>query len=290
MLTKYATNKLIFIITTILFSINLGFFWVELDWYFKVLQFGLSTICLHYYCNLVHIASHQMLSKNRKLNHLLGWLSALPVLVFSFIDFKVTHTEHHKHPTDPNLDPDHKITATGHVLFLPLRIIFHKDSFFFKFAIKKHKWNWIKEYIFQRILQLGIFGIIVFQSAIFKDQTLFIFYLLPLMVVGLLNAMFLYYYPHYQNRPEKWFRKVVNTNSNNKLLQAIAWSILFPIDLCRTVHEAHHDKILNNFPYFPEVWMWRNNFLNIQQTSKYLEVNLKQNIKRISPVDFKLRS
>ena len=96
-MNKYRLNQIVFwvcwlsLITIIYFSqqpLNLASSSGLLAWSFVV---------LYYLCNLIHLASHNLLSRKVKINHIFGWLSALPIFVFTFIDFKVTHLEHHKH-------------------------------------------------------------------------------------------------------------------------------------------------------------------------------------------------
>ena len=287
-INKYQVNQIIFLSNLVVFGINIWCIFLDKNWLLWSGQFVISVISLHYFCNLVHLASHQMLSKNRTINHIIGWISALPVLVFSFVDFKITHTQHHLHTTNPDLDPDHKITVSGPVWLLPFRIIIYKDGFFLSEATSKHKWSSIVEYTIQRAFQLSFFVWVILNSNTFVGSRLAIFWILPLLIVGVLNAMFLYFYPHYQNNIELWSRQILEdltkskhqinnkfTNILNKTLsKSIATIIVWSIDLSRTIHQAHHDKVLANSPYYPEFWLWNNKFFGKTDNLRYLSKNL----------------
>ena len=275
-INKYQVNQVIFLSNLIIFGINIWCIFLDKNWVLWSGQFVISVISLHYFCNLVHLASHQMLSKNRTINHIIGWISALPVLVFSFVDFKITHTQHHLHTTNPDLDPDHKITVSGPVWLLPFRIIIYKDGFFWRQAINKRNWSSIIEYTTERIIQLSFFVWVILNSNTFVGSRLAIFWILPLLIVGVLNAMFLYFYPHYQNNIELWSRQILNnqtklTQQNSNIFNKIIATItIWSIDLSRTIHQAHHDKVLANSPYYPEFWLWNNSFFGNTDNLRYL--------------------
>jgi fatty acid desaturase len=276
MWNKYRINQIVFWLSWVIFSCNLYFLSFQKSWWLWALQFLISTICLHYFCNLSHIASHQMLSRNKKLNHIFGWFSALPVLVFSYIDFKISHQAHHKHTTDENLDPDHKITNNGSIFWLPFRIIIYKDGFFLNDAISKNKTGQIVEYTLQRIIQFSFFIWIILNSSTGLGFSMAYFYILPLLIVGTCNALFLYYYPHYQNQIEHWARSKFNLGNKITISFWVGATLTWLIDLSRIIHQAHHDKVLSNSPYYPEFWLWQNKFLNQTQNWRYLSSTLQQ--------------
>lgn len=220
--------------------------------------FVLSTVNLHYFSNLIHLGSHNLLSKNRKINSILGWISSLLILPFTFIDFKITHLEHHKHQGDIDLDPDYKIVKTGSVWLLPLRIVVYKDYFFWKFALQKQKYNWLLEYCIQRFVQIFIIWYIANWTQKHDSRYISLF-ILPLIVVGVSNAMYLYFYPHYTNSFEIFLRKVISNNSSNtsKLARSFARLFLWGIDLSRAIHEMHHQRPSGNMFYYPEWWIYK---------------------------------
>ena len=225
-----------------------------------------SFLVLYYLCNLIHLASHNLLARNVKLNNLFGWFSALPIFVFTFIDFKVTHLEHHKHQGHEDLDPDYKIVKTGAVYFLPLRIIFYKDLFFWKYVTEKNKSKMKIEYIIQRLFQASYFGFIIYQCQMLSNWSLFIFYIIPLSIVGASNAAFLYYYPHYHNAFEDWcyrFNKAKKaSHSKFNFVNPALWLtsvFVWSVELSRAVHELHHKKPNGNIFYYPEFWLFKKN-------------------------------
>jgi Fatty acid desaturase len=265
-MTKYRFNQLVFwVCWTCLISV-VYFSQQRLNLIQSIGLFVWEFVILYYLCNLIHLASHNLLSRNIKLNHIFGWFSALPIFVFTFIDFKVTHLEHHKHQGHEQLDPDYRIVKTGKIYFLPFRIVFLKDWFFLKYAVAKNKWNMIWEYSIQRVFQIAYFGYIVYQCQILGDWRLFIFYILPLFLVGICNAAFLYYYPHYENAFERWCYKFHQARKTSKswlnFVNPALWVtsiFVWSVELSRAVHELHHKKPNGNIFYYPEFWIFKKN-------------------------------
>jgi fatty acid desaturase len=263
---KYQVNQLVFGICWINLIAILYTSQQALNYYQGGFLFVWSFLVLYYFCNLIHLASHNLLSKKVWVNNILGWFSALPIFVFTFIDFKITHLEHHKHQGDTILDPDYRIVKTGKIYFLPFRIVFLKDWFFLKYAAAKNKINMVYQYVFQRMFQITYFGFIIYQCQILGNWSLFIYYILPLFLVGICNAAFLYYYPHYQNAFEIWCYKFYQARKLSKskfnfinpamlVTSAFVWSV----DLSRAVHELHHKKPAGNIFYYPEFWIFKKN-------------------------------
>ncbi len=283
-MNKYQVNQLVFCGQIVVFVLVL----LLSNWLFKdfnhlsfqfllvwtlvfFFTFILSTCNLHYFSNLIHLGSHNLLSKNCKINNILGWISSLSILPFTFIDFKITHLEHHKHQGDNDLDPDYKIVKTGSVWLLPLRIVVYKDYFFWKLALQKHKYNWLVEYCLQRLVQIYIICYIAnwTNTQDFRYVALFI---LPLIAVGIMNSAYLYFYPHYTNGFEGSLRKLLITKSTQKTLnllslitvlittiiaKPLAKLFIWGIDISRVIHEKHHQRPSGNLFYYPEWWIYK---------------------------------
>ena len=201
-----------------------------------------SFVCLHYLSNILHIASHNGASKNRFLNKIIGWLTCVWVFVFTFADFCLTHKEHHKFQGDKEKDPDYKIIAGGNVFLLPFRIVLVKDATF---------WNYNKmrfEYLFQRFCQI----ITVVSAFIFFRENFIYNWILPLLLVGICNALFLYFLPHYTN---SLFEKLIQRSKFFAYLTQIA----------RVSHDLHHQKVTNNLVYYPEFWVQKTGYQNIAE-------------------------
>jgi fatty acid desaturase len=263
-MTKYRFNQLVFWACWVSLIAIIYFSQQTLNLIQSMGLFIWSFLVLYYLCNLIHLASHNLLARNVKLNHFFGWFSALPIFVFTFIDFKITHLEHHKHQGDEKLDPDYRIVKTGPVWLLPLRIIFYKDIFFIKYVKEKKKSKMIWEYSIQRLLQSVYFGFIIYQCQLLNNWTLFVFYILPLSIVGACNAAFLYYYPHYENAFERWCYKFHETrkasHSKFNFINPALWMtsvFVWSVELSRAVHELHHKKPNGNLFYYPEFWLFR---------------------------------
>ncbi len=263
-ITKYHINQLVFWLCWLSLVLIAYFSQQTLSFLQSLGLFVWSFLTLYYFCNLIHLATHNLLAKNIKFNHVFGWFAALPIFVFTFIDFKITHLEHHKYQGDEDLDPDYKIVKTGPVCFLPLRIIFYKDLFFWKYVTIMSKPKMKLEYCVQRLFQASYFGCIIYQCQILGNWSWFIFYILPLSIVGACNAAFLYYYPHYHNAFENWcysFSKAKKaSNSKFNFINPAVWLtsiFVWSVELSRAVHELHHKKPNGNIFYYPEFWLFK---------------------------------
>ncbi len=238
-LTKYRVNQMLFcgniFLTWYLFQYALT---RSLVWYESVIIFIAIAVTQHYFLNLVHLASHNLLSRNRYLNSLYGNISAI-IGGVTFADFRTTHMLHHRNVSDDRNDPDHWITTSGHILTIPFKIFYH-DVYFWRNGLWK-KGNW-RGYLINRFTQVGF--VIAFQQSgqLGVWQT---YWLVPLLFVGFLNGLFLFYYPHYTTKLEKTWR---NLQSQRNPIQSF-W--LLCIDISRVYHEKHHDAISSNRPYFP---------------------------------------
>lgn len=263
-MSKYRFNQLVFWICWASLIAIIYFSQQSLNLLQSIGLFVWSFLVLYYLCNLIHLASHNLLARKVKLNHIFGWLAALPIFVFTFIDFKITHLEHHKHQGHQDHDPDYKIVKTGPVFFLPLRIIFYKDLFFLRYCKDKSKPKMVVEYVIQRVLQACYFGFIIFQCQSLSNWSLFTFYIIPLSIVGACNAAFLYYYPHYENAFGLWcYRFNLSKKTSNSwfnFINPVLWiasMFVWSVELSRAVHELHHQKPSGNLFYYPEFWLFK---------------------------------
>jgi beta-carotene hydroxylase len=238
-------------------------------WPIYILFFILVSFAQHYILNIVHLASHQLLSKDRKLNYYLGSLASLEGGV-TFADFSTTHMLHHKNTSKLDSDPDHWITNSGSIFSIPFKIFYH-DVYFWTRGLWKLQRGWLN-YILTRSIQIGI--VVAFELTgnidIWKN-----FWLSPLLVVGFLNGLFLFYYPHYSTKLENSWRILQKPNFVQKLF------LLF-IDISRVYHEKHHDKIVENSHYYPVfsyikdevIGDWKPNIKNYK--SKYTDIQTQQ--------------
>jgi fatty acid desaturase len=194
------------------------------------------TLNLYYFTNLLHLASHNLLSKKLKLNSFYGNVCAI-FSGLTFAEFKTSHLLHHKNPTNPDKDPDHQISQSGSLFLLPFRV-WLKDKYFFKEGLWK-KTGLLKGYLLNRLVQLILILFIFLQD---KGFIFSIFYLLPLFIIGFLNSLFLFYYPHYTNQFEQ------NLIQQKNLFAKFGVKC---INLSRDFHNYHHFKINNLGFYFP---------------------------------------
>lgn len=255
---KYRFNQLVFLAAqTSLFTI----FWLLLtknfQWWQYLSFFILNCGILSCHLNLVHLASHGLLNKNKIVNSILGNISAI-FGGLTLADFKTTHAMHHANALNIEKDPDYSIANSISFLTMPFKI-WHHDRYFWTKKLWERQNNWIG-YIFDRAVQITII------SSLSLNGYLYIwvyFWLVPMLVVGVLNGMFLFYLPHYLTNTEKKFRSILGIETNYKLPYIKANNILewfnlkykiltlLSINISRIYHEKHHDKTSENENFYP---------------------------------------
>jgi fatty acid desaturase len=196
----------------------------------------LATTNLHHLLNLVHIGTHMMIDKNRKINSIYGNLSGFFGGV-TFADFRTTHLLHHRFLSDPQRDPDHFITTSGPWFTIPFKIFYH-DIYFWRNNLWRQQNSWLS-YLITRFFQILIISLIIVLG--YKQIWIYL-WLIPMLILGLLNGLFLFYLPHHAPKIEQKWQK--NPNIFN-LLPRLA------IYISRSYHEKHHDNIRENHNYYP---------------------------------------
>jgi beta-carotene hydroxylase len=234
---QYLINQLLLAVCAVSYiAIFTTSMFLEFSTTTSVFAWVISIVCLHYLLNLVHIASHNILARSPKLNSVLGGVAAFFGGV-TIADFKSTHLLHHRFLDDPKRDPDHYITNSGWWVTIPFKIFYH-DVYFWREGLWRKNSAW-KSYILTRILQISLITIIILSG--YKSVWIAL-WLTPMLVLGLLNGLFLFYLPHYIPKLEqKWRTKPTKFNKLPLVL----------IDISRVSHERHHDNIRNNENYFP---------------------------------------
>lgn len=227
-MTKFTSNRILLIITSVLF---LSSWYLLLNFYnpsYNLIYFVINIIGLHYLFTIVHQSSHNLLAKDTRLNHIFGFLACI-LTGITFADFQYTHTMHHKHIGNPQEDPDHKISGSGPILLIPFKIFYHDYYFWLNCESRFMKFS----YLLQRGLQITIIMVL------FLDKSwMFInFWLIPMGIIGIANALFLFYFPHYKHPIETTFLNVGPIKSS--------------IEISRTYHHKHHDDPSNNLNFFP---------------------------------------
>lgn len=200
-----------------------------------VLVFISNVLALHYLMDIVHASSHSQLSPKLFVNRFFGmWAATLSGLTFD--DFRATHILHHKFP-DTDKDPDKEITLGGSLATIPFRVWYH-DRWFWQKGLWKKRNAW-KGYLLTRLIQIGIVSMFFFSGNILLWIS---FWLVPVLVVGYANALFLFFFPHYNHAWEGFFK-----DSSNPLKKSIQWMI----DMSRYYHELHHDNTRMVQAYYP---------------------------------------
>jgi fatty acid desaturase len=266
-ISKYRFNQVLFFINC--FVVTAVFYYLlthSISFTQGVTFFILIGFCQHYFLNIVHLSSHFLLSKHRKWNALFGNLASI-IGGVTFADFRTTHHLHHRFVSDEKKDPDHWITTSGNVFTIPFKIFYHDYYFWTKELWKGGNW---RGYAIDRCVQIGFVFAFYFTGHINVWQN---FWLLPLLVVGFSNGLFLFYFPHYTTKLERKWRK--NSQYIHQKLTLLA------IDISRIFHEKHHDRIAENQNYFPVFTYLLSRFqgawasLSSAPLSKYTDIQVK---------------
>ena len=237
MLTKYRLNQFLLLLSAGGYVGNFwAATWTESSLLANIGHFAVATGCLHYLLNLVHIGSHNLLSKRRSWNSFLGNVAGFFGGV-TFADFRLTHLRHHRYLDDPQEDPDYFITNSGPWFTIPFKIFYH-DVFFFRRGLYKSQHSW-RGYLLTRLAQAATVSLLVLLGL---KSVWISLWLLPMLLLGLANGLFLFYFPHYIPKLEtRWRARPSLWNYPARTL----------IDVSRVFHERHHDSIQTNLNYFP---------------------------------------
>ena len=238
MLTKYRLNQCLLLTSVGVYVGNFVLFagTAQPTLPGRASHFLLATAALHYLLNLVHIGSHNLLSRKRSWNSLLGNIAGFFGGV-TFADFRLTHLRHHRYLDDPREDPDYFITNSGPWFTIPFKIFYH-DVFFFRRGLYRSQQSW-RGYVLTRLAQVLTVSLLL---ALGLKSAWITLWLTPMLLLGLCNGLFLFYFPHYIPRVEKqWRTKPRFWNAPARIL----------IDISRVFHERHHDRIQNNLNYYP---------------------------------------
>jgi fatty acid desaturase len=225
---KFFLNQFILTLSLVIFAVSWAYIFKFAMSGFLVVPFALNIICLHYLFNSIHQGSHGLLSLNKTLNYAYGYIASIFTGI-TFADFKFTHDLHHKHVGVHALDPDHSISGNGLVLLIPFKMWYHDRYFFQNNKSKKALFS----YLSQRVLQVVLITFIILASSSF----FILYWLIPMLIVGVVNALFLFYVPHYNH----WIER---TRLN---VSVVSKSIY----ISRLYHSMHHDKPGRNYNFFP---------------------------------------
>jgi beta-carotene hydroxylase len=269
---KYFVNRTVFMCTLVLLGMiyfSLANF--DLALWVKILLDIAIIFLLHFNLNTLHQASHRLLSKNKKLNDIIGHISAILGGV-TFAAFQSTHFIHHASTADPEKDPDFKITNSKSFFIIPFKIWYH-DVFFWQHQLWQ-KYSSRKEYLFDRFAQI----LIVIVLLLTANTWIFLyFWLIPTYVVGFLNGLFLFYFPHYSTKKERQLRYQQIYQSSKFKKRWFSRLSLVCIDISRFYHEKHHQKTQENTNFYPvENYLFDKmrgikNYLNY--TAEFIDIN-----------------
>jgi fatty acid desaturase len=261
MLTRFKVNQIIFL-SSFSCLIFLAYFVISgINFVWLPFVFLLVIFLMHYQYNLIHIGSHNQISKNQKLNSFIGNLAAI-IGGTTFATFTSTHLEHHKNPSIKGKDPDEWITSNTNFLLIPFKI-FYQDYFFWNSGLWKKRGYW-KGYVLNRSIQAIILTLVIISG---NFTIWLILWTIPVYIVGYLNGIFLFFVPHYTTRRmEKW-KSLKKPNLWQKFCISIVYMSLH-------YHLNHHKKISENRNYFPVLAYFQDNKFSLKSDSKLLNETL----------------
>ncbi len=257
---RYFCNQIVLAISlsTLIFSFNFLLTKSSIQPLDVVIFIPLHFLCLHYLLNITHIASHNQMSRSFLLNKFLGNIAAI-FGGLTLADFTATHLVHHLNPADKNKDPDYPITKlkSGKTNFLsiPFKIWMH-DMYFWQSNLWKKRNAWVG-YLINRIAQIAM---VVAFSLSGNINIWSWFWLLPVLLVGYFNGMFLFYFPHFTTNWENAARRNLITHKSIGIISSVCLKL---IDISRIYHEFHHNNITENTNYYPlESYIWKSMYGN----------------------------
>lgn len=246
-------NKLFFYTNTAVFFV-LTFYYFNLANYsfYTFFCFPLYVYTMHNMMNFVHQSSHGLLFKHKIISKAVGVICAIFTML-SFSEFKATHLRHHAYTTNPEKDPDYFLSNQIPALLIPF-FIWKKDQYFFKNKLWIKGKNGGKGLLYLYLLERGV-QILLLILLILNAKFIFIgYYLMSLLILGYLNALFLFIFPHYKLN----FEKKINQNSDNFIVRNLVKLINLPINISRDYHHKHHLNVKSVNVYYPiENYMYK---------------------------------
>ena len=215
--------KGIVIAITIIFSWVLSLIWLlnfTVDYSNPILYLGIL-IQTHLYTGLfitAHDAMHGVVSRNRKANHFIGWLTSI---LFSFNFYWKLFPNHHKHHKHVATDGDPDFHSSGK--FLPWYL-----SFIFTYVN-----------IWQILLMAGTYNLL---KLIFPVPNLILFWMLP----AILSTLQLFYFGTFS--PHKGTHD--NKHHSGTLKKNHVWAFL-------TCYFFGYHFELHEFPNTPWWRLWK---------------------------------
>lgn len=214
------------------------------------LAVALNSLFIYQSFTVVHDATHNSLSLNKKINDNLGRVSIFilsPLLSFRIMRF--VHMQHHRFANDPKKDPDHWVGA-GAPWTIPLRC-FVMDLTYPVYYLSNGIWKTRpKSEIRSQLISMSISILTftaIFQAGFIMDALLL--WILPSRIAVFFLAMafdFLPHYPYAASAQENQYKA-----SNIRV--GFEW-LLTPLLLGQNYHLIHH--LYPTVPFYRYIKVW----------------------------------
>jgi len=215
------------------------------------LAMTVNSVLIYQVFTVLHDASHNALSLNKKVNDTLGRIAIF--ILCPFIDFRVfryIHMQHHRFANDPEKDPDYWV-ATGAPWTFPFRWLALDISYPFYYCRPSVWKNRPKSELRNQLITLTV-GILTFvviiQAGVLSEALLL--WIIPTRAAVFLLALafdFLPHFPHDAMAKEDEYKA-----SNNRI--GFEW-LLSPLLLGQNYHLTHHLYPTVPFYRYRRVWL-----------------------------------
>ncbi len=170
-----------------------------------------NTAALYSMYSVTHDAIHEIASRNRLINGLMGRVCAFHEGM-TYPIFKISHMMHHRYTNNPAMDPDYVIGRKPRLLF-PVWVVvrlLHDNGYMIKTKLWRGKWKRLAEHVMTVAVQC-------------------VFYLSLASIFGVIDALLL------------WIVPVAIAGASVEIL--VAWLVHYPQE---SQHKFEHTRLIRS--------------------------------------------
>jgi len=181
------------VVSLLAFYVSLALYWSGSIGLFAAA--AINTIALYSMYSVSHDAIHDIASKNRTINGLMGRVCAFHEGM-TYPIFKVSHMMHHRYTNDPVMDPDYVIGRKPRLLF-PIWVIvrlLHDNGYMIKTKLWRGKRKRLLEHLLTVAAQVAYFLIL---AQLFGTTNALLLWLVPVAIAGASVEILVAWLVHY---------------------------------------------------------------------------------------------